>query len=77
MVLLYVGLLGLAHITVLWLGFPLLHWSGLEPFVAPDGRALGMLCLIGAISLAVATLTAWVLVLAGAWPTATSRHYHR
>jgi len=55
-VFLFLGLMGLAHLAVLWLFMPLLHVTGVERFVWPSARQWGVLELTSLVALCVNTL---------------------
>ncbi len=44
---LFFGFIGLFNMSILWPGFFILHWSGIELFQLPGGAALGFLILNG------------------------------
>ena len=61
----YVGLLGAVHLFALWPVLFLLDWLDLEVFALPSASTVGVLCVIGAGSLLVATLAVLLLMRAG------------
>jgi len=50
------GLLGISHMSVLWLGLPLLGLAGVEPFMLPDMSGLLRMLLNGSLAFAVNVL---------------------
>eukprot|EP00854_Cymbomonas_tetramitiformis_P021185 gene21185-25450_t len=58
----FAGLIGLAHLVVLWVGLPLLHFSGVETMELPTAAQWGYMLLNGAIAVVVNCLMFCVIV---------------
>lgn len=44
---LFFGLVGLFNVLLLWPGFLILHWTGIEPFALPDTNRVWTIVLVG------------------------------
>lgn len=64
---LFFGLVGLFNLALLWPGFFLLHWTGIEPFAWPPSGKVWLIIIVGAMSIP----SCWFTLFTDAWYSST------